>query len=103
MRTVLATALLVALTACNSTPAPRLPDVAPTGVPTPQVHLSAYQAPKNLMNFNLMGDISGGSQTRLFRYQSIEGSQLLDVSPYLHADSCELMDEERRVAGHYLP
>lgn len=103
MRTVLATALLVALTACNSTPAPRLPDGARTGVPTPRVNLSAYQAPQNIKNFNLLGDISGGSQTRLFRYQSIDGNQMLDFSLYPQPGGWELMDEERRVAGHYLP
>lgn len=104
MRTFLATTLLVALTACSSTPAPRLPDGARTGVPVPQVDLSVYQAPQNLMNFSLLGDVRGGSsQTRLFRYQSIEGTQMLDFSLYPQPSGWELMDEERRVAGHYLP
>lgn len=104
MRILLVTTFLVALTACNSTPAPRLPDGVRTGVPTPRVDLSAYQAPKNLMAFNLLGDVSGGdSQTRLFRYQSLDDAQLLDFSLYPQPGGWELMDEERRVAGHYLP
>ena len=104
MRAFLATTLFLALAACTNTPAPRLPDGARTGVPAPQVDLSVYQAPKNMMNFSLLGDVRGGSsQTRLFRYQSIEGSQMLDFSLYPQPGGWELMDEERRVAGHYLP
>lgn len=107
MRLVLVTTLFVAqvaLSACSTPPGPRLPDGARTGVPAPKVDLSVYQAPKNLINFNLLGDVRGGSsQTRLFRYQSVEGNQMLDVSLYPQPGGWELMDEERRVAGHYLP
>jgi len=104
MRAFLATTLIVALAGCNSTPAPRLPDGARTSVPAPKVDLSVYQAPKNLINFSLLGDMQGSSsQTRLFRYQSLEASQTLDISLYPQPGGWELMDEERRVAGHYLP
>lgn len=108
MKTLQATAflsLLIALAACTSSaPAPRLPEGARTGVPAPRVDLSVYHPPGNLLNFNLLGDVSGGSsQTRLFRYQGAEASQTLDFSLYPQPGGWELMGEERRVAGHYLP
>lgn len=104
MKNLLATTFLVLLAACSAAPTARLPDGARTAVPSPNVDLSVYQAPKNILNFNLLGDVSGGSsQTRLFRYQGIEGSQTLDISLYPQPGGWELMDGERRVAGHYLP
>lgn len=105
MKALLATTSLAILVACSSgAPSQRLPDGARTGVPTPEVDLSAYPAPENIIDFSLLGDIRGGSsQTRLLRYQNVEGTQRLDFTLYPQPGGWELMDEERRVSGHYLP
>lgn len=96
--------LLAGLAACSSPPAPRLPDGARTAVPAPTIDLATYKAPENIPGFKVLGDVRGSaSHTRLFRYQSIDGKQMLDVSLYPQPGGWELMDEERRVAGHYLP
>lgn len=103
MRFLLLALLLCGVAACSS-PRSGLPPGVRTSIPTPDVDLSVYQAPASLAGVPLLGEISSENQhARLFRYLAKDGGVTLDVSLYPQPGGWELMDDERRVAGHYGP